>query len=357
VFALRNARITDHHWSTANPSVINQLHQLNRERPVVYLFTYWDVDECMLHAWVVPEDVAFPALDGLPTKARSDTKTVEISPDDHQLQNAPSAPNFEPYYLKVALTEAERAKLVEAIKTDDNVKQERAAEAEQIEGEELDSTEAAGESGEEPDESDSEAKPGYSAQSVAFLLELPEHVNDKAWHQRNRRRYQQVLRAPSQAIVDELRSRYIQRLNPAVAGGKRHLSILKKNDYGKGGYHDYYWYAFYDPSAGSKTKSVQLYVRLLGRERVWGYGMAMGEYCAPYLERLSQAIATNSHAVAGYVRRAPDNTIIRLIAVLNFVYPSGRTMHRRQFATCRSSPPCPKRSSISWKTPCGPSSK
>jgi MoxR-like ATPase len=166
---------------------------------------------------------------------------------------------------------------------------------------------------EEENEFDSEAKPGYSEQTLEYLLELPEHVNDRAWHEKNKRRYEQVLRDPSQAIVDELRTRYIQRLSPTVAGGKRHLSILKKNDYGKGGYHDHYWYAFYDPAAGSKTKSVQLYVRFLAGEGVWRYGLAMGEYCGNYLERLSDAFTNSREAVADYLRHAPDKTIIRLV--------------------------------------------
>ena len=53
-----------------------QLHQLAQERPVVYLLTYWAVDEGVLHAWAVPEDVAFDAFSRLPTNARSDSKTV-----------------------------------------------------------------------------------------------------------------------------------------------------------------------------------------------------------------------------------------------------------------------------------------
>jgi hypothetical protein len=97
-----------------------------------------------------------------------------------------------------------------------------------------------------------------------------------------------------------------------VAGGKRHLSILKKNDYGKGGYHDHYWFAFYDPKAGSKTKSVQLFVRFLGGEKVWRYGFSMGNYCGDYLERLLTTLHTNRQDAAEYVRTAPPDTIVRL---------------------------------------------
>jgi hypothetical protein len=314
VFAVRNARITDHHWSTAWTSSVQQLHEIAQERPVVHPLTYWAIDDGVLHAWAVPEDIAFDAFGRLPTNPRwSESKTVEVWPEDHKLKNAPFAPSFEPYYVRAEIAEAETAKLLEAIKTDGNLKQERAAAVKESTGEETGEVRGTtAPAGEEQDEFDSEAKPFYSAQTVEFLLELPNHVNDKAWHERNRRRYERVLRDPSQAIVDELREKYIRPLSPIVAGGKRHLSMLKKNDYGKGGYHDHYWYAFYDPAAGSKTRSVQLYVRFLAAEQIWRYGMSMGDYCDPYMERLYNAIMSGRQSVADYLHHAPPGTIFRL---------------------------------------------
>ena len=87
---------------------------------------------------------------------------------------------------------------------------------------------------------------------------------------------------------------------------------LKKNDYGQGGYHSHYWFAFYDPAAGSKTKSVQLFVILRGDQQVWRYGLGMGDYCVQYLEQLLQAIAKNREAIADYIRHYPVGTIVRL---------------------------------------------
>ena len=159
-----------------------------------------------------------------------------------------------------------------------------------------------------------EIAPSYTDQSVAYLLELPAHTEDAEWHEKNKKRYQSVLRDPTQNLVEELRARYIQQLSPIVAGGKRHVSILKKNDYGRGGYHDHFWFAFYDPQAGSKTQSVQLFVRFLGGERVWRYGFSMGNYCGEYLERLLTTWFTHRQAVAEYFRAAPSDTIVRLWA-------------------------------------------
>jgi hypothetical protein len=310
VFALRNTRITDHHWSTAQNAVVQEFHELGSHRPVVYLLTYWAIEDRLLHLWAVPEDVAFDAFGKLRTHAKSESKSVEVSPDDHQLKKAPGAPSFAPYYGHVALTDAEVAKLMEAIKTDDNIKQQRLATEAAAAEEGIEGTPA--QSIADDVEAEVEPSPGLTDRTVEFLEELADHVEDAPWHERNKRRYELVLRDPCQAIVDQLRTRYIQRLSPAVASGKRHLSILKKNDYGRGGYHDHYWFAFYDPAAGSKTKSVQLFVRFLSSERVWRYGLSMGNYCGAYMERLLTAIASNPHAVAEYMVHAPPGTVVRL---------------------------------------------
>jgi hypothetical protein len=308
VFALRNSRVRGHHWSTAQVAVVDSLHELAQNQAVVYLLLHWDVDECILHAWAVPEDVAFEAFAKLHRNTRSDSKTVEVGIDDHQLKNAPDAPSFAPYYTRAALTQAEQAKLFEAIKTDDNIKREQSDSEEDGTGEETDDV-TGGASG---DKADSEPVLGYTDETVRFLLELPKHTEDGSWHEQNRLLYERVLRDPSRAIVEELRTRYIQRLNPTVAGGRRHLSILKKNDYGQGGYHCHYWFAFYDPVAGSKTKSVQLFVIFRGDEHVWRYGLGMGDYCAEYLDQLLRAIVANREAVADYLRHHPTDVIARL---------------------------------------------
>ena len=309
-FAVRNARIVDHHWSTAQINVLEQMHALAAEGPVAYLLTYWDVEGSVLHAWVVPEDVAFEAFSQLPINRAETSKTVEIFTHDHQLRNAPDAPNFEPYYGSSPLTNDEIEKLQEAIKTDDLIKQERleaeAAEEEASDGNESDISETG------DDDWGGEFSPRYTDETVAYLLELPAHRDDGDWHKRNKKRYQSVLRDPTQNLVEELRTKYIQQLNPVVAGGKYNLSKLKKNDFGQGGYYDHYWFAFYDPQAGSKTKSAQLFVGFLGGERVWRYGFSIGDYSRDYLERLLTTLFANRQDVAEYLSNAPSDMIVRL---------------------------------------------
>ena len=308
VIDICNSRVSVGFWTNLFGSVEQRLHSLGESQPVVYLLLHWEVDVGVLHAWAIPEDVFSAAVGPIPKDRVTGRRTIEISPEDHQLKHAPNAPSFAPFYVRADLTEPERAKLLEAIKTDDNVKQERLATAD----DETDADESDDDAIDGDAEDEAEPQPTYTGETVAFVEELGSHTEDKPWHEQNKRRYERVLRDPSRTLVDELRSRYIARLNPAVASGKRHLSILKKNDYGKGGYHDYYWFAFYDPAAGSKTKSVQLFLFLSSKEQNWNYGLSMGRDCPEYAERLATAIEANRDSIARYVRHAPPGAVVRL---------------------------------------------
>jgi len=297
--ALRNARIIDHHWTSLPVTVVEQLHHEAETKPVVYVLTYWAISDGKFHAWAIPEDVAHRAFAELPTGRDGTRKTVELFPDTHTLKNAPNAPDLSPYYVQSDLLTEEVNKLIESIKIDHAAK--RASQ-------DHDEEDADGDF----EGADDEGTPFFTTATIEFLKELPDHVQDADWHEKQKARYQRVLRNPVRSLVEALRNRYIERLSPEVAGGKRHLSILKKNDYGKGGYHDHYWFAFHDPNAGSKTKSVQLFMRMIGSEQVWRYGFAMGNYCDEYLERLQSAIHSSPETIADYIRQAPSATSVRL---------------------------------------------
>lgn len=183
VIGLRNSRHAQRFWTNINTSVADQLRSLSERQATVYLFVYWQVEDGIFHAWAVPEDIAFDAIERVPRTKVHDLWSIEISPEDHQVKNAPGAPSFAPFYARAELTEAERAKLLEAIKTDDSIKQERQA--------------AADEDGPGDETTDDEPLPGFTNETVAFLLELPEHVNDGPWHEQNKQRYERVLRDPT----------------------------------------------------------------------------------------------------------------------------------------------------------------
>lgn len=300
LFALRNARITDHHWSTLQLAVADQLHQEANRVPVAYLLTYWAIDERELHAWVLPENVAYLAFSELPPGRDGNYKTIEVFPGTHSLKNAPNAQDLSPYYVRSDLLDAEVARLREAIKMDGAAKLTAQTEAD---SDEID---------EAVEGAEVEEQPLFTAATVTFVAELPDHTEDAAWHTRNKTRYEKTLRDPTRRLADAVRDRYVGKLSAEVAGGKRLLSILKKNDYGRSGYHPHYWFAFYDPAAGSKTRSTQLFFHIEGSNRTWGYGFGAGSYGQSYFERLQTAIRENRTAVAAYLRGAPVDTKVHL---------------------------------------------
>ncbi len=297
VISIRNTRIGDHHWSNISKKTLDELRQLAEKEPLLQLFTFFDVDNKRLHVWSVPESVARESLLEL-EPGKSGLRNIEIYPGTHRFHKVPDSYDLSPYYCSTQLTDPESNCLAEAIKLDLVAKEQQPTSVvlsiDEDEGTEAEATGIA-----------------YTSSTIDFLLELPQHATDSKWHKENKRRYEKVLREPTRNLVEELRDRYIQALSQEVAAAGNHLSILKKNDYGQGGYHDHFWFAFYDPEAGSKIKSCQLFFRMFGGEQVWRYGFSMGNLCEAYIARLKNAIQTNREAVVRYVRSAPENTIFR----------------------------------------------
>ena len=152
----------------------------------------------------------------------------------------------------------------------------------------------------------------YTGDTIKFLKELGQHAEDSRWHERNRERYEEVLRGPTRDLLDQVRTRFVQKLNPKVAGVKEPLSRLKKNDFGKGGYYDHFWFAFYDPRLRSKKNSPQLFFWMDGR--VWNYGFSTGGCKKELLERLRDFLRNNALSFAEYLRKSPENTFVSIDA-------------------------------------------
>lgn len=154
---------------------------------------------------------------------------------------------------------------------------------------------------------------GYTSATIAFMKELPKRTSDAVWHTQNKQHYEHVLRDPTRRLLRRVAKNFISRLNPDMAGGTRQLSVLKKNDYGKGGYHSHYWFAFYDPSAGSKTHSSQLFFILHGTGEPCGYGFSSGPHSRQeYRQRLRDAVHGDPAAVVQYLSAAPRGTAVEI---------------------------------------------
>jgi len=294
---LRNA-VRDHLWTNLRTNLVEHFRERAGDRPAAYLMTSWHPSSDVVHVWAIPEPVVYEAFPKHRVE-QTDKRSIEIFPDVHRFQRCEDSPDLSSFYRQFRWIKSEMEKLVEAAKLDEAARRRNR-------------NEEPSQADDEEDTTESQTTPGYTSATVDFLKELPAHVNDGDWHDANKARFQSVLGDPSRRLVEMLRTQYIERLSPEVAGGKRHLSILKKNDYGKGGYHAHYWFAFYDPKAGSKTKSVQLYFALHGNKLVWRYGFSMGDYCGEYLARLLGAWQQSRDAVASYIRTAPDGTVVGL---------------------------------------------
>ena len=292
--------VRDHLWTNLRYTFVEHFQQLSDGKPSSYLMAAWQPSQANCHVWAIPASIVHDALPHFPVPKLKEKRSIEILSEKNVFERYSDSPDLSPFYRCISWSDEEKGKLIEAVKIDALArKRPRNDDDEAL-------TDV------EQDELGDKTTPGFTTATVAYLSELPAHVTDGAWHEKTKDRYRAVLQGPCHSLVEMLRDGYIERLSPEVAGGTRHLSILKKNDYGKGGYHDHYWFAFYDPAAGSKTKSVQLFFRMLGSEKTWRYGFSMGNYCNEYVERLLAAIANDREAVAKYVETAPADTHIQV---------------------------------------------
>jgi hypothetical protein len=289
----RTSRVAGGFWTNVPPSQLTDLRRVMAEQPAIFLFTFFDVEGRKLHAWAIPDDLAIRALESIP-KNQSGMKTIYITLNEQRIRNAEYSHDLRPYYREMQLSEPEIEAMAASIKLDSAAKG-------------IDTSDEP-----EDDGNEAEASDLYTQGSVDFLLELPFHTNDGEWHAANQLRYEQTLRDPTRALVEALRANYVARLDREVAASNRNVSVLKKNDYGQGGYQDHYWAAFYDPTTRSKTKSCQLFFRMLPSLGEFRYGFAFGRNCDEYFENLKVAISDNIANVKKYILSAPSGTVVRL---------------------------------------------
>ena len=292
----RNSRVGLGFWSSIPSTQIVNLQQAMAGKPATFLLCHFDVENGALHTWAVPNDVAMKSIATIPDGS-SRHKTLYIEIGKHRFKNASFSPDLEPYYQKIDLTSVEIDALASGVKQD-LAARELANASDSV----------------DPDDDEAQLDDDelYSEATVAFVSSLPLHTSDKEWHQQNRDVYRQVLRLPTSALVESLRNNYIEELDSGVASTSKNISVLNKNDYGRGGFYQHYWAAFYDPAVGSKTKSCQLFFILFGGERTFRYGFSFGNYCQSYIQKLHQAISGNRSEVVGYLSQAPSDVIVSL---------------------------------------------
>ena len=292
----RNSRVGVGFWSNMPSSQIISLQQIMFEKSAVFLFCHFDVENGLFHAWAIPDSVAIKSIVTIPD-GQSGLKTLYIEVGKHRFKHANYSPDLEPFYRQVELTTAELESLTAGVKQDSAAK-------------ELSNTPVE----DDVDDADFEVADDerYSEATVDFVSALPSHTTDKEWHKRNRERYQQVLRSPTSSLVESLRTNCIAELDADVANTTHNISVLKKNDFGRGGFYQHYWAAFYDPESGSKTKSCQLFLILFGSQRLFRYGFSFGRDCDSYKQNLHKALSENVERVCKYLREASPDVQVAL---------------------------------------------
>ena len=284
----RNSRVGDLFWTNLPPAQITELMQVASEKPAVFLFCFFDMEEKKIDCWALPDKLAFRSFATI-TVSQSGPKNIVIDRATNRLRNAGDSPDLTPHFRSLSLSTDEVNAIAAAIKQDAAAKEVIADDEENDEEIAIDLD--------------------YSQATVDFVLALCEHTSDGVWHKKNKSRFQEVLRDPTNRLVESLRTNYIQKLDTEVANTTNNVSKLKKNDWGQGGYYDHYWAAFYDPTAESKTQSCQLFLGLLGKHREFNYGFAFGHKCDAYIENLGKVINDNRIAVASYMETAPAGVI------------------------------------------------
>lgn len=169
--------------------------------------------------------------------------------------------------------------------------------------------------GDAPGEAETEGAgfAGYPPDVVAFVRQLAVHTTDMKWHKDHRQDYLQNLRDPTEQLFQRIAARHLTTLDPMVAAAPRRLAILKKNDYGGNNYYPYFWGAFYDPEAGSKTKSAQLSLFISGADDHFRYGFGVGDYGRPYFDRLCSALRADPCHGKATVAGLPSECVVTLL--------------------------------------------
>jgi MoxR-like ATPase len=289
---IRNA-VRSYLWTNLRLALVDSFHTEAAKRPVQYLLACIEASDAAMHVWVVPEAFIYDLVQRLPVEASGTKKTLQIRPDRQTVIGLENSPRLDEFHLVVNLKGSELELFRRAVSMDVKAR-------------------GSGDDVEEGDDPQDDQRSGvdFTNESVRFIRALPKHTADGEWHEKNKADFQRLLRDPMRAIVEVVREKYIEPLDREVAYAANLISRLKKNDFGRGGYNDHYWFAFYDPPAETKTKSAQLYLILRGKKDNFEFGFSMGDVCQQYVRRLTDAILSDPKAVAEYVSTLPEGTRI-----------------------------------------------
>ncbi len=127
---------------------------------------------------------------------------------------------------------------------------------------------------------------GYKKEAFS-LLKKYELNPIKATYQATKSEFELYIKEPTRALMANAAPLVEQILGDEIETETRILSVMNKNDFGKGGIHSHYWAAFY-PTAKKRISSPQLFVILNPNQIRFGFGF--GLYSKEFEKRFNQRI-------------------------------------------------------------------
>ena len=164
----RNSRVGDLFWTNLPPAQITELMQVASEKPAVFLFCFFDMEEKKIDCWALPDKLAFRSFATI-TVSQSGPKNIVIDRATNRLRNAGDSPDLTPHFRSLSLSTDEVNAIAAAIKQDAAAKEVIADDEENDEEIAIDLD--------------------YSQATVDFVLALCEHTSDGVWHKKNKSRF------------------------------------------------------------------------------------------------------------------------------------------------------------------------
>ncbi len=113
----RNSRVGDLFWTNLPPAQINDLMQVASEKPAVFLFCFFDMEDKKIDCWAFTRQVGLSVIrydNGKPIRP----KNIVIDRGTNRLRNAGDSPDLTPHFHAVSLTPEEVNAIAAAIKQD-----------------------------------------------------------------------------------------------------------------------------------------------------------------------------------------------------------------------------------------------
>ena len=100
------------------PTFIERFEQHSGDKPSTYLMAAWPPNDTECHIWAIPGKIVHNAMPHFAVGKTLDKRSVEILPSKNVFERCGGSTDLSPYYRSIRWSEAEKTKLIEALKID-----------------------------------------------------------------------------------------------------------------------------------------------------------------------------------------------------------------------------------------------